>query len=223
MERRVVAAQDQLDALQPHLAVRLGPTPVVADHHADPAAERVPHPEPVGRGLEVVALGVLERAVGFVLLVAGDVDLLERGDDRAVALDQRLHVPPMDAVGAVLEQRVAEAEPHAEPLGLVEQRLRHRVRHRALVVMVGLGDVVDEPSREERRQRQLRIHDQIAAGVGRLVKEVQQTHDHLLASVLELDRPQLPRSDPNSPRHGNSLHPGSSTSRCLIPRGARHR
>ena len=124
VQRRVVAAQDQLDALQPHLAVRLGPAPVVADHHPDPAAERVPHAEAVGRGLEVVALGVLERAVGLVLLVAGDVDLLERGDDRTVALDERLHVPTVDAVGAVLEQRVAEAEPDAEPARLVEQRLR---------------------------------------------------------------------------------------------------
>jgi hypothetical protein len=151
---------------------------------------------------------VLERAIGLVLLVAGDVDLLEGGDDRAIALDERLHVPPTDAVWAVLEQGVAETEPDPQPLRLVEQRLGRCVRHRALVVVVDLGDVGHEPPREERRQRQLGIHHEVAVGVGRLVEQIEQPYDHLLASVLALDRPQLPRTDPNSPRHGNSLHPG---------------
>ena len=48
-------------------------------------------------------------------------------------------------------------------LRLVEQRLRVGVRHRPLVPVVGLGDVVDEPAREERRQRQLGVHDELDA------------------------------------------------------------
>ena len=127
---------------------------------------------------------MLERPVGLVVLVAGDVRLLVRGDDAAVALDQRLHVPAMSrAVGRGLDQRIAEAEADAEPLGLVEQRLRVGVRHRPLVPVVGLGDVVDEPPREERRQRQLGVHDQLDAVGVRVAQQHEQPLDHLGAGV----------------------------------------
>ena len=160
VDGRVVTDQHQLHALQTHHAVRLGPAPVVADGHADDAAERPPHAEAVRAGLEVVALGVLERPIGLVVLVAGDVRLLVGGDDAAVALDQRLHVPA-DGPSALVEVGVAEAEADAQPLRFVEQRLRGRVGHLALVPVVGLADVVDEPSGEERGERQLRVHHQL--------------------------------------------------------------
>ena len=92
VDGRVVAAEDQLDALEPHHAVGLGPASVVADHHPDPAAEGLPHAGLVRSRLEVVALGVLERAVGLVVLVTGDVHLAVAGDDAPVPLDEHLRV-----------------------------------------------------------------------------------------------------------------------------------
>ena len=95
----------------------------------------------------------------------------------------------------VVEQRVPDAEADAEPPGLVEQRLSLRVRHRPFVPVVGFGDVVDEPTREERRQRQLRIDDELDPMPCRLVQQIDHPCDHLLAAVIALDRPELRRSD----------------------------
>ena len=197
VDRRVVAAQDQLDALQPHHPVRLRPPPVVADHHADEAAERPPHAEALRPGLEVVALGVLERPVRLVLLVPRQVDLAVAGDDRAVALDEDLGVVAVaHAVGIGLGQLgVAEAEADAEAARLVEQRLRLGPRHRGLVEVVELGDVGDEPAGEERRQRQLGEHDEVAAPVGRLGQQREHPLDDVLAGVGSLDRTELGRTD----------------------------
>ena len=60
--------------------------------------------------------------------------------------------------------------------------------HRPLVPVVGLGDVVDEPAREERRERQLRVHDELDAVLVRLVQQREQPLDDLLAGVVALDR-----------------------------------
>ena len=131
---------------------------------------------------------MLERAVGLVVLVPGDVGLRVAGDDRAVALDEGLHVPTMTVV---VEQRVSDAEPDAEPSRFVEQRLRRLVGHRALVPVVGFGDVVDEPAREERRQRQLRVDDEFDTVLRCLMQQRDHPRNHLVAAVVALNRPEL--------------------------------
>jgi hypothetical protein len=140
---------------------------------------------------------VLEGAVRLVLLVAGQVDLAEVGDDRAVPLDQDLGVVAVpDAVGIGFGQLgIPEAEPEAEPAGLVEQHLRLRPRHGGLVEMVELGDVVDEPPGEERRQAQLGVHDQVAPAVVALLEQGEQPLDHVLARIGPLDRAELSGAD----------------------------
>ena len=75
--------------------------------------------------------------------------------------------------------------------GLVEQRLRRLVGHRPLVPVVGLADVVDEPAREERGQRQLRVDDELDAVMSRLAQQLEHATDDLLAAVIALHRPEL--------------------------------
>ena len=81
-----------------------------------------------------------------------------------------------------------------------------------LVEVVELGDVVDEPAREERRQRQLGEHDEVAAPVGRLGQQREQPLDDVLAGVGALDRAELGRTDG---QHGGVTrdHPGTGPRR----------
>ncbi len=83
VERGVVADQDQLGALQAHHPIGLGPAAVVADRHSHHAIKGSPDRE-LGARLEEVALGVLERPPGLVVLVPGDVDLSVSPDDGPV-------------------------------------------------------------------------------------------------------------------------------------------
>ena len=144
---------------------------------------------------------MLERAVGLVRLVTGQVNLAVPGDDRAVTLDEHLGVEAMPcAAGIGIGQLgVAEAEPDATPAGLVEQRLGVRTRHRRLVEVVELGDVLDEPPREERRQRQLREHDELATPLVSLDEQRQQPLDDVLAGVVASDRTELRRANRDEP------------------------
>ena len=91
----------------------------------------------------------------------------------------------------LVEQRVAEAEADAQLPSLVEQRLRRLVGHRPFVPVVGFGDVVDEPPREERRQRQLRIDHELDAMVRGFAEQLDHPADDLLAAVITLHRPEL--------------------------------
>ena len=158
MNRGVVTDQDHLDALQPHLPIRLGPPPVVARGHTEDATERSPHRETFVALLEVPAFEMLKRTPWLVALVAGDVDLAESTDDRAVAFDQDGGVEPF-SLGR--EFCVAKCETDTELLGLVEKRLCLGTRHGGLVVMVVTSDVFGEPTREEGGERKLGEHHQL--------------------------------------------------------------
>ena len=135
---------------------------------------------------------MLKGPVGLVVFMPGDVRFLVGGDDRAVALHERLHVPPMPRV---VEQGVADAEPDAQPARLVEQRLGRVVRHRAFVPVIGLGDVVDEPAREERREGELRVHHQLDAVLSRLMYEGDHSGHDLLTGVIALNGAELRGGD----------------------------
>ena len=64
-----------------------------------------------------------------------------------------------------------------------------------LVPVVGLADVVDEPPREERRQRELGVHDQLGAVLRGLAEQVEHPLHDVLAGVIALHRPELRGSD----------------------------
>ena len=203
VDRRVVSDHHQLDALQPHHAVRLGPPAVVAQRHPHHTVERPPHTETVGRLLEVAPLEVLERTPRLVVLVAGDVHLAVVGHDRPVALDEHVCVV---AVTVGRQLGVAEAEPDTEPGRLVEQRLGVRPRHLGLVERVELLTIVVEiPAREERRERQLGVDDELAPRLGGPVEQHQQPLDDLVARVASRPiGPSWAAPTVSTARHANS-------------------
>ena len=102
---------------------------------------------------------MLERPLGLVLGMAGQMDLAVLGDDAAVALDQDRGVEAANAALLAGELGIAETEPHRETLGLVEQRRRLVGRHLLLEEGIDLGLVGHPPAREEGRQRELGEHD----------------------------------------------------------------
>ena len=87
MHRRVVPAQDHLDALQPHHAIGLEPPAIVADRHSDNATERAPDGEAQVADIAVSLLEILERIGRFVIAMSGKVDLPVLADDAAFAID----------------------------------------------------------------------------------------------------------------------------------------
>ena len=66
--------------------------------------------------------------------------------------------------------------------------------------MIALGEVGDVPAREERRERQLREHDQLAAPLGAVAQQGDQPLDHVGPAVLGLDRPELTGADDDRSR-----------------------
>src|SRR5690349_20219040 len=141
-DRRVVADQDDLGALQRQRAVALGIPPVLADGHAHLRARAVP--DAIARVAvgEVVGLVDLGEAVGG--LRAGQVDLAERAAQPPVAVGEQRGVP-------VLAVRLlAEADVHGDPLlgGPPQQRLERLGRHLRLEELV---EVAADLLREVRR------------------------------------------------------------------------
>src|SRR5260221_1105655 len=127
-DRRVVAEHDELDALQPHDAIGLGPAPVVADAHAHDAAERPPHREAEIAGLEIALLEMLPRPLGIVLAVARQMDLAIGADDGAAPVDESRAIVAMRRAALDDLLGIAEIEGDAERRGGLEEpaRFRHR-------------------------------------------------------------------------------------------------
>ena len=190
--------QHELRALQPEHPVGLGPAAVVADHHADDAAERPPHLEALGTDLEVALLEVLEGAPRLVLVVPGQVHLAVATDLVAVAADEDL------GVVAVTVRRLlgeAEAEADAEASGFVEEGLGLDRRHLGLEPHVEVGVVLEVPAREERRERELGIDDELGSERVRVVQQGEQPVDDIGPGVVALHRSHLCSSDGDGSTH----------------------
>src|SRR5215472_15369096 len=206
---RVVAEENHLDVLQAHHAVRLRPPPVVADAHAEEAAEGAPHAEAEVAHLEVALLEMLEGPPRLVLRVSGQVHLPVLAHDRPRLVDEDRRVvavyrPVLDG-----ELGVAETEAEAEPPSLVEERARLRTRHFPLEEAVDLRLILREPAREEGRQGQLGEHDEIAPMGARPMQVLDEPLDDLRPALPARDRPQLGGPDGDHPRHGPSRTPPS--------------
>ena len=93
--KAVRAAQAEMKRIEPALVEVSAPL-------RDEQRERAPHAEAFGAWLEVVPLGVLERAVGLVVLVARDVRLLVGRDHAAL---HRAVVSVTVAVARALDHR----------------------------------------------------------------------------------------------------------------------
>jgi hypothetical protein len=190
--RRVEAEHHDLDALQPHDAVGLGPAPVVADAHADDAAEHAPDREAEVARLEIALLEMLMGALRVELVMPGQMHLAVLADDGAVAIDQDRGVEVAPVRGQL---GIAEGHRHPVPGGALEERARGGVRHLALEPEIGLRPVLVMPARKEGGQRKLGINDEVRPFLLRLVHEVDHAADHDLAAVVPLDRPELGGGD----------------------------
>ena len=92
----------------------------------------------------------------------------------------------------------AHVHGHARGGGAAQQRLERLRRHLGLEELVEVGT---DPLREVRRQRHLRIHDQLDAVARRRVEERQHPLDDRLARRPVLIRPHLRGSDFQIARH----------------------
>ena len=136
---------------------------------------------------------MLERRVRDRLGGAGQVDLAVLADDFAVGADEDRGVEAARRSVLLAELRVAEVEPDAEPLRLVEERPGRGVRHLVLEPGVDLVLRVVEPAREERGERKLRIDDEPAPAVRSLAHQVDEAPDDALARVRAMDGPETGR------------------------------
>lgn len=164
--------------------------------------------------LEIPFLKVLERPLGFVRGMAGQMDLPVFADDKPRLVDQDGRIEP--ALPAILHDRlgIADLEADLQSDGFVEQRLRLRPRHVPFEEEIDIFLPFEEPPRKERRQGKFRKHDQIASVPLGVPHQVDQPAHHLGPAFIPADRPKLSR-----PHCHHSCHVAcSSNLRCRAAR-----
>src|SRR5882672_8123776 len=162
--------------------------------------------------LEISFLQVLEAPPWFVLDVAGQVNLAVLRDDGAALIDQDRGVEAARAAALLQQFRITEIKSDADRAGDIEQALRLRSGQRALKKYVDVILVFEVPAREERRQRELREHDQIATMSCCLVQQRDQAIDDLRSRIGAGDRSELRRADRDDPTHSSSGHQAVNSS-----------
>src|SRR5438477_1778756 len=217
LDRGVVAERDDLDALQSHDAVGLGPAPVVADAHAHDGALHAPDAEAFVPDIEIALLQMLKWRLRQMLGMAGEMDLAVPADDAAIGIneDRRVVMPRLALLLGQLG--IAEIKADAELLREIEQRPRLRARHIALEIAVDLGLVGHPIAREERRQCQLGKDDKLDAGAVCLAQQGAEPLDDGLAAVSEMDRTQL--GDGGAKLAGHSGSPELPSAETVTARG----
>ncbi len=228
VQRRIVAEQDHLHALQAHHAIGFRPAPVIADAHAHDAAERARHGKSQVADLEIGFLQVLGLAPGLVVGMPRQVHLaiLQRDAPRLVDEDRRVEAPYPPVL--LRQLRIAQHEADAEPPGLGEQGLGLRRRHLLFEEGVDLRLFAEMPAREEGREREFGIGDDIAAVPLGLLHQRQQARDHGRACFRARDGSKLRRSDRHDPRHEPAApdetgteadaapYPGTGQAACVV-------
>ena len=122
--------------MQAHDAIGLWPAPVVADAHADLAAQGVVHRKAEVARLEIALLQMLERPPWLMLGMARQMDLAVLAGDPPAPVDQDRAVEMPAFRG---ELGVAQIEGDAEFGRCLEQRAGNRARHLGLEVRIDLG------------------------------------------------------------------------------------
>src|SRR5438552_14926827 len=120
------------------------------------------------------------------------MDLAIAADYFTLPVDEERRVEPV-AVGS--ELRVAQIEPDAEVLRLVEERLCGRVGHLALEETVDLLLPGHPVTRKKRGQRELGKDDKLGTAAFRFTQHGEQALDDPLAGVGEVDGALGPRRD----------------------------
>src|SRR3989442_9133141 len=171
-DRRVVADQDDLGALQRERAIALGIAAVLAERDADFRADRIE--DAIARVAvgEVVGLVDLGKAVDG--LRARQVDLAERAAQTPVAVGEEGGVEVL----AVCLLAEADVHGHARLGGATKQGLESLRRYLGLEELIEVGaDFLGEVG----RQRHLRIDDQLHAIARRRFEEGEHPLDDRLA------------------------------------------
>ena len=201
--RRVVAQHDQLGALQRHHAVGLGPAAVVAQAHADLDVVGFPHAEAQVADFEELLLQVLERRLGLVVGMAGQVDLAVLADDPGLAVHQDGGVELAPFRGQL---GVAQVEADAEFARGVEQRLHVGVGHALFEEAIDRLGVFHPVARKESGQRQFgKDHELRLAGRG-LAHHLDEAADHHRAGVGQVDGAHLGDREVHFARMGCVAH-----------------
>src|SRR3989441_1857197 len=208
-DRRVVADEDDLGALQRQRAVALGIAAILADRDADPRARAGPDAVAGVAVGEVVGLVHLGEAVGR--LRAGQVDLAEGAEQAPVTPGEQRRVE----IRAV--RLLAKADVHGDPRlrGALQQRLQRLGRHLGLEELV---EVAADLLGEVRGERHLRIDDQLDAVAGRALEQDEHALDDLLARRAFVVRTHLGGGDLDMARHDGSFSARPGRSPMLIPR-----
>src|SRR5262249_41807930 len=81
--------------LQGHDAIGLGPSPIIADTHADDTAHGAPDRKTEVARFEITLFQVLEGALRIVLRMPGQMHLVILAHDFSIAIDQNRRVEVM--------------------------------------------------------------------------------------------------------------------------------
>src|SRR5579872_3715239 len=203
MPRGVVADQHHLDALKSHDPVRFAPAAIVANGHADHAAEGVDHAES-RTWLEVTFLQMLKGSPWLVFGMSRQMNLAVFGNDRAAPVHQNGRVVTMGHTVLDGEFGIAEIKADSKLAREVEQRLGFSSRHFAFEIAIDLRLIFHVPAREERGQCEFGIDNQIAALRVRLAHQRRQTRHHGTPRLVFRDRTELADRDVHKSSHGVS-------------------
>ena len=159
----IVADQNHLGILQAQHPEGLGPAPVIADRHADVAANKVPHPKSQVPHFKVQFLEMLVTAFGIEVAVAGQVYLAILAHNRSIGADKNCGVKASFAPVLLDPFRITKIEGDPVLARCVEQGLGVRAGHFGFVVAVDFRLVLHVPAGKEGREGKLWENHQTAA------------------------------------------------------------
>src|SRR5437016_7900210 len=189
--RGIVADANQFGTLQAENAPGLGPAAIIADHHAHDGMAQVWACAKGGKSqvaiLEITLFKLLVARAGTRLDRARQMHLAIATENFTVAIDQDRSVV---APAVRYQFGVADIETDAQRPGTIEQRPNGRIGHAALEIAIERL-ALDQPSREERRERQFRKDNEARAARCGLFEELQHPAERMLSRVRFLRRPHL--------------------------------
>ena len=120
VHRRVVAAKNHVHALQAEYAVRLWPTPVVADDHAGHTAKSMPGAKTKVAHLEITLLQILEWRLRAMVGMPGQMDLAVFADKLSLGVHQDRGIEAALVPAGHIELAIAEVKTHLQFASFIE-------------------------------------------------------------------------------------------------------
>lgn len=120
VQRCVISQQDHLGTLQSHNPVTLRPSPVVADAHAENAAEGAPDLKPRIALVEIALFQMLEAPPWLVFAMPRQMDFAILTENGARLIDQNWRVVAFYLAIFAAKLGVTQIESEPEPARFVE-------------------------------------------------------------------------------------------------------